>query len=198
RRPFCEHRHRIRHRDPATILLPNVTLEQFFVERVDGTGNQLGVDKNRFLATFAGTLGIAQALPTLIEAAALLDGEAEFALVGEGPMKGAMQDLARETGVENVHFHEQLPLESIPPVLAASDALLVPLSAHPTFEQFVPSKLTDFMAVGRPVIVSAAGEAARILDEAGAGIAVTPEDPGALAAAIRTLAADPVAAAAMG
>jgi glycosyltransferase involved in cell wall biosynthesis len=54
------------------------------------------------------------------------------------------------------------------------------------------------MATGRPVIVSAAGEAARILDEAGAGIAVPPEDPAALAAAIRELAADPVRAAEMG
>src|SRR5439155_1556405 len=71
-------------------------------------------------------------------------------------------------------------------------------SAHPTFEQFVPSKLTDFMAVGRPVIVSAAGEAARILTRARAGIAVAPEDPQALADAVRQLAADPDAAAEMG
>jgi glycosyltransferase involved in cell wall biosynthesis len=197
-RPFCEHIDRIRERGPATILLPNGTLEQFFVERADGAASRLGVDNERFLATFAGTLGIAQALPTLIEAAALLDGEAELALIGDGPMKGAMQELARETGVENIHFHDQLPLEKIPPVLAASDALLVPLSAHPTFEQFVPSKLTDFMATGRPVIVSAAGEAARMLTRAGAGIAVPPEDPHALADAVRQLAADPAAAAEMG
>ena len=189
--PFCEHIDGIRRHGPPTLLLPNGTLEQFFVDGDIGDEHRLGIARDTFLATFAGTHGIAQALPTLVEAAALLEGEAEIALVGEGPMKGSLQELVRERGIRNVHFHHQLPLEEIPPVLAASDALLVPLSAHPTFEQFVPSKLTDFMATGRPVIVSAAGEAARILKEAGGGIAVAPEDPGALAGAIRRLAADP-------
>jgi colanic acid biosynthesis glycosyl transferase WcaI len=97
-----------------------------------------------------------------------------------------------------VRFEPQVPLEEILPVLAASDALLVPLSAHPTFQQFVPSKLIDFMAVGKPVVLSAAGEAARILDRAGGGIAVAPESPADLAAALRWLAEHPAEAAAMG
>jgi glycosyltransferase involved in cell wall biosynthesis len=197
-RPFCDHIDGIRQHGRPTVYLPNGTLEQFFVDGDSGDEHRLGVDRGRFLATFAGTLGIAQALPALVEAAALLDDEADIAFVGEGPMKESLQGLVRERGIGNVHFHHQRPLDEIPPILGASDALLVPLSAHPTFEQFVPSKLTDFMATGRPVIVSAAGEAARILDEAGAGIAVPPEDPAALAAAIRELAADPVRAAEMG
>jgi glycosyltransferase involved in cell wall biosynthesis len=113
-------------------------------------------------------------------------------------MKGIVLDIAREKGLRNVHFHAQVPLAEIPAVLAASDALLVPLSAHPTFEQFVPSKLIDFMAAGRPVILSAAGEAPRILERAGAGIAVTPEDPRALADAVRWLRDHQVEAEAMG
>jgi glycosyltransferase involved in cell wall biosynthesis len=58
--------------------------------------------------------------------------------------------------------------------------------------------MIDFMAAGRPVIVSAAGEAARILDRAGAGLAVPPENPGALAEAVRWLADHPAEAATMG
>jgi glycosyltransferase involved in cell wall biosynthesis len=195
-RPFCEHVDRIRGVGPPAVLLPNGTLERFFVDADPEA--RLGIGNDRFLATFAGTLGIAQALPTLIDAAELLEGEADIAFVGDGPMKDSLEETVRSRGISNVHFHPQMPLEEIPPVLASSDALLVPLSAHPTFEQFVPSKLTDFMAAGRPVIVSAAGEAARILTEAGAGIAVPPEDPAALAAAIRELAADPDRANAMG
>ena len=91
-----------------------------------------------------------------------------------------------------------MPLDEIPPILAASDALLVPLSGHPTFEQFVPSKMVDFMATGKPVILSAAGESARILERAGAGVVVPPESPDALAEAIRWLAEHPAEAAAMG
>ena len=92
----------------------------------------------------------------------------------------------------------QVPLEATPPLLAASDALLVPLSKHPTFRDFVPSKLIDAMGVGRPVLLSAAGEAARILERAGAGIVVAPEDPVDLVRAVRWLRANPDEAAAMG
>ncbi len=84
-------------------------------------------------------------------------------------MRDIVAGLASEKGLSNVHFHPQVPLDEIPPILAASDALLVPLSGHPTFEQFVPSKMVDFMATGKPVILSAAGESARILERAGAG-----------------------------
>ena len=88
---------------------------------------------------------------------------ADFTFVGDGPMKAATIEEAERLGLTNVHFRPQIPVEQIPPVLAASDAMLVPLSAHRTFEQFVPSKLIDFMASGRPVLSSAAGESARIL-----------------------------------
>ena len=197
-KPFCGHVDEIRGRSPRSVLIPNGTLTQFFVDDARDPAQRLGVPRDRFLVTFAGMLGIAQALPAVIEAAARLDGTAELALVGEGPVKQTIVELARERGLENVHFHPQIPLESIPPVLAASDALLVPLSAHPTFEQFVPSKMIDFMATGTPVILSAAGEAARILRVSGGGLVVPPESPEELAAAIRWLASHPTEAAEMG
>ncbi len=113
-------------------------------------------------------------------------------------MKEIVAGLAREKSLTNVTFHPQRPIEEIAPVLAASDALLVSLSGHPTFEQFVPSKMIDFMAVGRPVILAAAGEAVRVLERAGGGIAVAPEDPDALAGAVRWLASHPREAEEMG
>jgi glycosyltransferase involved in cell wall biosynthesis len=194
-RPFCEHVDAIRRRPPATALIPNGTLELFFGER---NRNRLGVPESRFLVTFAGTHGIAQALPATLDAAARFNGNVQFAFVGEGPVKDIVASQARERGLDNVSFHPQLPLEEIPPVLAASEALLVPLSGHPTFSAFVPSKMIDFMAVGRPVIVAAAGEAARIVERARAGIAVPPEDPDALAGAVRWLVDHPAEAREMG
>jgi glycosyltransferase involved in cell wall biosynthesis len=67
----------------------------------------------------------------------------------------------------------------------------VPLSGNPTFADFVPSKLIDFMATGHPVIVSAAGQAARVTEQVGGGMVIPPEDPPALADAVRRLAANP-------
>jgi glycosyltransferase involved in cell wall biosynthesis len=197
-RPFCDHIDAIRGQARRAVLLPNGTMPQFFVSGPAGSGDRLGVRDDRFLLTFAGVLGIAQALPSALEAARLLDGVAEFLFVGDGPMKANVMELARERGLRNVHFHPQIALDRIPPVLAASDALLVPLSAHPTFAQFVPSKLIDYMAVGRPVVLSAGGEAVRILELSGGGIAVAPETPEALAAAVRRLAEHPEEAAEMG
>jgi glycosyltransferase involved in cell wall biosynthesis len=192
-RPFCDHIDALRDDGPPTVLLPNGTIPQFFV-----AGSDAERRSDRFLVTFAGILGIAQALPSVLDAAARLDGDAEFVFVGDGPVRASLMEDAQARGLTNVEFRPQVPLDAITPMLAASDALLVPLSAHPTFRQFVPSKLIDFMAVGRPVILAAAGEAVRILEHAGGGIAVAPESPEALADAVRWLADHPREAAQMG
>jgi colanic acid biosynthesis glycosyl transferase WcaI len=198
-RPFCEHVDRIRDKPPGTALIPNGTLDLFFDPARDATArSELGARDGEFLVTFAGTHGIAQALPSVLDAAAVTGDHVAFSFVGEGPVKGDLEERATRLGLGNVHFHPQQPMVDMPRLLAASDALLVPLSAHPTFEQFVPSKMIDFMAIGRPVIVSAAGEAARLLKASGGGLAVDPENPGALAEGIRWLAGHPEEAAAMG
>jgi glycosyltransferase involved in cell wall biosynthesis len=185
--PFTDHIDRIRGRGPATALIPNGTLELFFTQDGAVPRESLGARPGKVLITFAGTHGIAQALPSVLEAASLVEDLADIAFVGDGPLKEHLITLAQEQGIRNVHFHPQRPLEDIPAILAASDALLVPLSAHPTFVDFVPSKMIDYMAAGRPVILSAAGESARLLDSAGAGYIVEPENPQALADAIRQL-----------
>jgi glycosyltransferase involved in cell wall biosynthesis len=113
-------------------------------------------------------------------------------------MKETVMAAARERGLDNVSFHPQVPLEQIVGVLAASDALLVPLSAHPTFETFVPSKVIDYLATGKPVLLSAQGESARLLERSGGGIVVPPEDPERLAEAVRWLQAHPEQRAEMG
>jgi len=197
-KPFCDHIDALRVRGPRTVLLPNGTIANFFAAGNGRPAARLGVPGDRFMLTFAGVLGIAQALPSALDAAALLDDSADLMLVGDGPLKPALVEEADRRRLRNVHFHPQIPLDEVTPVLAASDALLVPLSAHPTFTQFIPSKLIDFMAVGRPVVLSAAGEAARILERAGGGIAVPPEAPEDVARAVRWLAEHPTEAARMG
>ena len=197
-RPFCDHVDGIRRSAPPTTLIPNGTLELFLEAQAAGGREALGAADGDFLVTFAGTHGIAQGLDSVLDAALLLDGEARFVFVGDGPMKESLVQLAAERGVGNVEFHPQVSLDEMPPLLAASDALLVPLSGHPTFRDFVPSKMIDAMAVGRPVILSAAGEAARILELAGAGVAAAPEDAEELARAVRWLKAHPKDAQEMG
>ena len=197
-RPFCDHIDRIRDHGPRTALIPNGTLDLFFTDGDRSAREELGIADDRFLLTFAGTLGIAQALPSVVDAAAHVRDGIEFVLIGDGPMREPLTEQVERIGLHNVHLLPQQPLESIPPMLSASDALLVPLSGHPTFADFIPSKLIDFMATGRPVVLSASGEAARIVETSGAGVAVPPEDPRALAAAAELLADDSAARVRMG
>jgi glycosyltransferase involved in cell wall biosynthesis len=196
--PFCRHIARIGEPRRPPVLIPNGTLEAFFVDGDRSARARLGVDDERFLITFAGTLGIAQALPSVIDAAEAAGSRFAFSLVGDGPLRERLVAHARERGLDNVSFHGQVPLGEIPAILSASDVLLVSLSAHPTFKDFVPSKMVDYMATGRPIVLAAAGESARILKESGAGIAVEPENPTALVDAVEWLAGHPEDAADMG
>lgn len=197
-RPFCDHIDRVRGKYPRAVLIPNGTLEVFFANGTSEAREQLGARNDHFVVTFAGTHGIAQALPTVLDAAERANGKIDFAFIGEGPVKAALTKSAAERGLRNVLFRQQLPLQQLPPILAASDALLVPLAADPTFGSFVPSKLFDYMATGRPVIVSAKGEAARLVARARAGIVVEPENPSSLASAAHWLAQHPKEAQEMG
>jgi glycosyltransferase involved in cell wall biosynthesis len=197
-RPFCDHVDEIRGRPPSTTLIPNGTLAQFLEASADGAREMLGMSEDRFLVTFAGNLGIAQGLGAILDAADRSRGEFDFSLVGDGPIKEQLIDQARARGIENIHFHGQVPLDDVPAILTASDALLVTLSGHPTFRDFVPSKLIDYMATGRPVVLSAAGEAAGIVERAKGGITVPPEDADAIVGALRWLKRRPEEAQAMG
>jgi glycosyltransferase involved in cell wall biosynthesis len=196
-RPFCQHIDRFRSTGLRTAFIPNGTLDMFFDAEPDGDRSSLG-SRDQFVVTFAGTHGIAQGLPSVLDAAALVADSVEFVLIGDGPVRDLLISSAATRGISNVRFLPQVPLEKTPPLLAASDALLVPLSKHETFRTFVPSKLIDFMAVGRPVILSAAGEAEDIVERAGSGIVVAPEDPRALADGISWLQAHPDDAQQMG
>jgi colanic acid biosynthesis glycosyl transferase WcaI len=85
-----------------------------------------------------------------------------------------------------------VPYAELPRLLAASDVLLVPLDKDKS-ELSVPSKLYTFMAAGRPIhgLAASGSEVARLLVDNGCGVAAPPDDPEAIAAAVRALAASP-------
>ena len=151
----------------------------------------LGARPGDCLVLYAGTHGISQGLTSVTAAAARLAGEAiRFAFVGEGADKQQVRHRVAELGLRNVTLLPGVPHEQVPALLAAADICLVPLRDLPLFSAFIPSKMFECLAAGKPVVGSVAGEAAQILREAGACV-VPPADSEALAAAIRVLAADP-------
>jgi glycosyltransferase involved in cell wall biosynthesis len=150
-----------------------------------------GFPGDRFTWMYAGNLGIAQGLEHAVRAADLLGDEFQLVLLGGGPERARLGEVAASLPRARVEFRDPVQPAVAAPMMRASDALLVSLGAEPELAKFVPSKLFDCCALGRPVIVAAAGEAPRIAAEAGAGLTIAPGDPDALAAAVRSLRDDP-------
>jgi len=175
-------------------LIPNGTNTDLFQPQPEAGAtlrDELGLN-DAFVVLYAGIHGIAQGLETVIEAARLLQAEADihFLFVGEGPVKKETMALAEGYGLNNVRFHPEIPREQVPAFLSAADVALVPLRKLDLFKGALPSKMFDAWAAGCPTLVSIEGEAQRVLERSGAGRFVEPENPQALVEAIRALAAD--------
>jgi glycosyltransferase involved in cell wall biosynthesis len=106
---------------------------------------------------------------------------------------------ARRRGLDNLEFVDAVPKREVPAWLARADACLLPYQDNPLFAGALPNKAFDYLGAARPIVAAAPeGELTRLVEGAGCGVAVPPEDPGALAAAIRRLAADREGARRMG
>ena len=148
--------------------------------------HQLGIG-DRFVASYIGTIGAAHALGTVLEAAAILRARIPrmlFLMVGEGAEREQLEARARQAGLANVRFVGARPRDEIPVHVAASDLCLVHLRRSPLFETVLPSKMLEFMACARPVVVGVGGLTRALVEDSRAGLCVTPEDPVELAEAI--------------
>lgn len=174
--------------DRVTVI-PNGVDEQFFASAA-----QLAPPaSDSFVVTYIGTLGMAHHLETLLEAAHALreDPAFRFRIVGEGARRRALEAQARSMGLANVEFAGERPRDEVPRWIAESSACLVLLRKTEVFTTVVPSKMLEIMAVGRPVVLGVRGEASALLERAGAGMAIEPENAQQLVAALQALRADP-------
>jgi colanic acid biosynthesis glycosyl transferase WcaI len=181
-RPFCRHIDGLAGR-PIASHLPNGALDQLI-----NTPLVPAPASGPFVLGYAGNLGIAPGLSIIPDAAAALRGEdIRFLVVGDGPVSATLRSDIERRDLTAIEMRPIVPVEEVGDVLCECHALLVPLGASPLLEDFVPSKLYDAMAVGRPVIAALGGEAASIVRDARCGMVIAPEDGNALAAAVRRL-----------
>ena len=143
------------------------------------------------VVTFVGTLKPWHGVADLLAAAALAKRPWKLRIIGDGPERAALEEQAAGLGIE-VDFRGAVAPADMPGQLAGSAIGVAPYPDLGGEQQqyFSPLKVYEYLAAGLPVVASAVGQLPQILGEL--GTLVPPSDPAALAAAIDTLAADPV------
>jgi glycosyltransferase involved in cell wall biosynthesis len=145
-----------------------------------------------FRVLYAGTVGMSQGVGTLMDAAELLTDDAaiEIVIAGDGAEGPELRNRLAQGGLSNVQMLGRVPHDRIPELYAGSDAAVVLLRDKPLFEGALPTKMFEAMSAGRPLVLSAAGEAATLVEDASCGVVVPPERPRELADALSDLAGD--------
>jgi glycosyltransferase involved in cell wall biosynthesis len=192
-RSFLDHVERHGGHGKATYVPNGTDTDVFTDQAVDPRLREDLHLSESFVVGYLGNHGIAQGLDAVVDAAVMLSDRTDvvFLCVGEGPVKADLAQRAADAGVDNVWFMPQVPTEDAPRWITACDVLLVPLAERALLRQFVPSKLFDFLACGKPVVLMADGEARDILEDSQGGWHVQPEHAEQLAELVRKLADDP-------
>lgn len=149
---------------------------------------ELGIAE-QFSVMYAGSLGDLQGLDVAVRAAEMLQDLTDFrlVLVGSGVAESGLRRMVADARLANVIFAGQRPLSEMSSLLRAADVQLITLRDLPLFHATMPSKVQCILSAGRPVISSAPGDVGDLIRRSGAGIACPPEDPAALALAIREM-----------
>lgn len=136
---------------------------------------------------FAGNLGAAQSVETIIRAAALTQdiSNLRWHIVGDGSEQEKLKELSRLLNTSNVIFHGRIPLEKMPKYYAMADAMLVTMKRAPALSMTLPGKIQTYLAAGKPILGAIDGEARIVIQEANCGKCCEAEDAEALSKTVR-------------
>jgi len=180
--------------DPDKIqVIKNGVDLSLFNDMADGASlrDELGIG-DRFVASYVGTHGMAHGLETVLRAADRLRDNKNivFLLVGDGAEKANLSRLKEEMELDNVIMVDQQPKEKMPEIWAITDVSLVLLKKLDLFLSVIPSKIFESMAMGKPIVLGVMGESAEIINDAGSGIPIEPENDEELANTVEKLFVD--------
>ncbi len=151
--------------------------EERSIDRVLSRKNELGHMTTPAKFVYAGNLGTAQALSTMISAlGSFEDADLSFTLIGGGVEKEFLEQYVRKRGFKNIFFRDYVASSKIFNVLADADVLVIHLKDDELFKITIPSKTQSSMAMGKPILMAVGGEANQLVIEALAGEVAEPED----------------------
>lgn len=172
-------------------VIPNWANEEAITLPSESRPNPLA-EPGRFRVLFAGNMGPAQSLDSVLDAAAIVgrnEPRIDFCFLGSGIDVERLKARAKAENLANVCFLPRVPMAEVGAWLAAADCLLVHLTADPLFAITIPSKTQAYMAAGKPVVMAVEGDAAKLVQQSAGGVVVPPQNAQALAQAVVELAA---------
>lgn len=178
--------------DKIKVVTNGVDLDRYQAQNKDPALIERHQLEGRMVIGYIGTHGLAHALETLLNAAALIQDTAEgrscvFLFLGDGARKQALIEYARNKKLHNVLFLESVPKEDVVSYWSLLDASIIHLKKTPLFETVIPSKLFESMAMGVPILHGVRGESAEIVRENEIGWVFEPEDAEGLCRAIKQI-----------
>ena len=182
-------------------FIPYGTDINMFNPTVDGLSvrEKLGL-KDKFLVLYAGAMGQAHDLYTVLRAAKRLNNDLQihFVFFGDGKERPNLQLEAKRLNLENVIFAGVCPKKEMPSVVASADVCLAILQNVPMFRTTYPNKVFDYMAAGRATVLAIDGVIRDVIESSDGGVFVEPGNDELLAKTILELSKDPVRVKAMG
>jgi len=130
-------------------------------------------EKNEvFDLVFAGNIGPAQSVETIVEAANILKGEKDifFHIVGDGLSRKNCEDLASKYNLANIKFYGYYPVSDMPKFYSKADAFLITMVSNEVVNNTLPAKIQSYMIAGRPIIGAISGEVKEVVEEANCGL----------------------------
>lgn len=148
--------------------------------------------EGRFVVLYSGTLGISQNLSFLIRLAERFrdDRRVRFLIVGDGAEREKLEAMTKELSLDNIVFERLIPKAKMPALISLAGACVVSLLDIPVFRGALPSKMYEYMAMRKPILMFAAGECVELLEKAAAGLASAPDDLEAAAHNLEAMLAD--------
>lgn len=149
---------------------------------------ELGAE-GRFIASYIGTVGMAHAIDRIVEVAERLRNNPRifFVIVGDGAEKRRIRNLVVDKGLNNIRVLNGVSKEQVRDYYAITDLYLVTLKNTKLFRTVIPSKIFEAMAMARPILCAVDGECRKIIEDAGSGIYVEPENVDQMAETILQL-----------
>jgi len=178
-----------------TSMIPNMSkIEEFWErEKSEKVYKELDISKDTFKAVYFGSMGIANGMDYILDAAKLISKEEkiEFIFLGDGSTRSHLENRCKIENIKNVRFLGNFPMAKLSETINLCDVSLVTFLNLPILATNSPNKLFDSLSAGKSIIVNSAGWTKEMVENHKCGYYVDPESPKKLTEIIRYLKNNP-------